>query len=85
MCAYNTDKARKLYRAPDNRFQGRLKEHLLETAKRRGDAWGVEVAGRLSGIIDLVAEEALYHLKCRSLFESPVTNSEVLFFKTISP
>lgn len=73
----NSDRARKLYRAPDKPHQDRLKKSLMETAVRRNDAWGHEVAGRLSGIIDLVAEEALYHLRCRSQFESPVTNYEV--------
>lgn len=51
----------------------------METALNRGDDWGNEVAGRLSGITDLVAEEALYHLKCRTLFEHRSQTSKVQF------
>ena len=77
MLFHYSERARQLYHAPNKRYQERLKRGLMETAIRRKDAWGREVAGRLSGIIDLVAEEALYHLRCRSQFESPVTKSEV--------
>ena len=80
VATFYPDRAWQLYRAPDNFYQDRLKRSLMQTAKRRGDDWGLEVAGRLSGIIDLVAEEAVYHIRCRRDFENPVTKSEVTLY-----
>ena len=43
-----------------------LKKSLLRIASERKDSLGMAVKGRLEGMADLVAEEAVYHNKCYS-------------------
>ena len=43
-----------------------LKESLLRITKDAKDAFGLAVKGRLEGMSDLVAEEAVYHNRCYS-------------------
>ena len=64
------DIARAKYRIPDSVSADDLKDSFIETAKERADEWGISVLGSLEGMYDLVAEEALYHIKCRLHFET---------------
>ena len=45
-----------------------FKESVLDCSRRRGDRRGDVVAKKLQGCIDLVAEEAIYHQKCKCDF-----------------
>ena len=47
-----------------------IKHRSIEIARLRSNSWGMEVLGRLQGISDLVAEEANYHINCKTKFES---------------
>ena len=69
------DRAGKLYRTPDSLYQNQMKKSLMETAMIRGDKWGLEVAGRLSGIIDLVSEKKKKHY---IIFDAHVTSLALL-------
>ena len=69
----NATLARKTYSRPDNLTAADLKKRLIDTANTRlnrnsNDRWALDVKGRLLGINDLVAEEALLHKRCNSNF-----------------
>ena len=68
--SFISDIARAKYRIPDSVSADVLKDSFIETAKERADEWGISVLGSLEGMYDLVAEEALYHTKCRLHFET---------------
>ena len=42
---------------------------LMDKAIERKDKWGFEVLGRLESMNDTMSEEALYHVKCKALFD----------------
>ena len=73
--------ARKTYSRPDSKTAEDLKRRVLKTANERlrfssNDKWAMEVKGRLMGINDLVAEEALMHKRCNSNFLRFGSNDE---------
>ena len=59
--------ARKTYRAVATL---EIKHRLIEIARMRSDSRKMKVLGRLQGISDLAAEEAKYHINCKTKFES---------------
>ena len=69
----NQDFAEKNYSQPDNLTSGELMNRFVKAADDRlaidsNDKWAIEVKGRLLGINDLVAEEALLHKLCSTKF-----------------
>ena len=69
----NRSQAKKTYSKPDNVTGPGLMEQFLKTADNRlaldsNDTWAISVKGRLSGINDIVSEEALLHKKCSTKF-----------------
>ena len=47
-----------------------VQEKWMNCGLERGDSWGLEIVGQLGGIVDLVSEEARYHIACKVRFES---------------
>ena len=45
-----------------------IKKQLLKCSRERDDEWGGKVEARLNSIIDLPAEEAVYHIVCMNRF-----------------
>ena len=71
----NPEHAKKLYSKPDSVSKDILMKQFLRAAEDRlavddKDQWAIEVKGRLLGISDLVAEEALLHKLCSTKFLS---------------
>ena len=52
-------------------------ETLIMYAKRRNDKLGEELLGRLMGIVDLVSEEARYHLSCYNMLRNKPADHQV--------
>ena len=54
-----------------------IKNNILLAAEKRNDEWEKEVYGRISACIDLVAEEAVYHLTCLGKFNNKTGSDKV--------
>ena len=60
-----------------------FKVSILNRCNLRKDAWATEVERRVSGCIDLVASEAVYHDTCKTRFFSDKSlSAKVDIFKT---